>query len=251
MARIQMNYPGVGTASLDLCLPVEADGGTWKDAPPKRWPVIWLLHGEGESCGDWFRYTLAEEYANQAGVALVCPTIENSFGVNLKRGDPWENFLTGSLRQCLFSMFPLSEKREENWIAGYSMGGYAALRLAFRHPELYAGVAAFNPIVDLSGEKLSYWWNPQQLDYVFESEESRMGPEYSLLEQARQCQEKPQVFLSWEEHGKRSEENKQLIIGLNEIGFCVETSTMVENNLLSIDKDFQLREWMSKFHLAF
>ena len=172
MARIQMNYPGVGTASLDLCLPVEADGGTWKDAPsPKRWPVIWLLHGEGESCGDWFRYTLAEEYANQAGVALVCPTIENSFGVNLKRGDPWENFLTGSLRQCLFSMFPLSEKREENWIAGYSMGGYAALRLAFRHPELYAGVAAFNPIVDLSGEKLSYWWNPQQLDYVFESEE--------------------------------------------------------------------------------
>lgn len=246
MARIQMNYPGVGTASLDLCLPVEADGGTWKDAPsPKRWPVIWLLHGEGESCGDWFRYTLAEEYANQAGVALVCPTIENSFGVNLKRGDPWENFLTGSLRQCLFSMFPLSEKREENWIAGYSMGGYAALRLAFRHPELYAGVAAFNPIVDLSGEKLSYWWNPQQLDYVFESEESRMGPEYSLLEQARQCQEKPQVYLSCQEQGEREEENRKLVQKLSNLEFRVEFHTIPVIYSPAATRDQQLREWLN------
>ena len=249
MARIQMNYPGVGTASLDLCLPVEADGGSWENPVSwKRWPVIWLLHGEGESCGDWFRYTLLEEYAKQAGIAVVCPTIENSFGVNLKHGDPWENFLTGSLRQGLFSMFPLSEKREDNWIAGNSMGGYAALRLAFRHPELFAGAAAFDAIVDLSVDKLSYWWNAQQLDYVFQTEEDRMGTEYSLLDQGRQCRERPQVYLSWEELGKRENENRELAQQLCDLGFQVEIHTAPANKISTLTRDQQLREWLSKFH---
>ena len=74
MARIQMNYPGVGSASMDICIPQYSDaekqaGISEEEFYVRKFPVLWLLHGEGESCSDWFRFTPLEEYAQQTGIA--------------------------------------------------------------------------------------------------------------------------------------------------------------------------------------
>ena len=47
-------------------------------------------------------------------------------------------------------MFKLPARREQNFIAGLSMGGYGALFLGLSRPDLYAGCASFSGAVDLS-----------------------------------------------------------------------------------------------------
>ena len=224
MARIQMNYPGVGNASMDIFIPEysgaeERAGITEEDFYGGKFPVLWLLHGEGENCSDWFRFTLLEEYAAQAGIAVVCPTIENSFGVNVKRGDPWESFLTGNLRTAVYSMFPFSEKREDNFIAGISMGGYAALRLALRYPALYSIAGSIDGILSLEEDMLSYWWNRAQLDYIFGEQGGEKSANYQLLLLPKAEKEKPAIYLTCDKSNRQFEENRKMKKELDQNGY--------------------------------
>lgn len=250
MARIQMNYPGVGNASMDICIPeysaAEKQAGiTQEEFYSRKFPVLWLLHGEGENCSDWFRFTLLEEYAQQAGIAVVCPTIENSFGVNVKRGDPWENFLTGNLRTAVYSMFPFSDKRKDNFIAGISMGGYAALRLALYHPELYCAVGSMDGIVSLGEKLLSYWWNREQLAYIFGEPVDERMKEYQLLPLPELKGEKPEIYLVCSQNNRQFEQNKKLNEEFRKSGY---QSTLVEmsgNDMKSEMRNRQLKEIFS------
>lgn len=255
MARIQMNYPGVGNASMDIFIPeytrVEKEAGiTEEDFYGKKFPVLWLLHGEGENCSDWFRCTLLEEYAGQAGIAVVCPSIENSFGVNVKKGDPWENFITGNLRMAVYSMFPFSDKREDNFIAGISMGGYAAMRLSLRYPALYSIAGSIDGILSLKEELLSYWWNRQQLDYIFGEPRGESGSEYRLStflgqEKSFSGQEKPVIYLTCSKSNRQFEENKKWKEELDKNGYEAILTESDKGDEESERRNRQLKELFS------
>jgi len=64
---------------------------------------------------------------------------------------PWsesyrmETHVTNELRTWVEESFPIASDRRG--IFGHSMGGHGALTLALRHPDLYASVSAFAPIV--------------------------------------------------------------------------------------------------------
>ena len=49
-----------------------------------------------------------------------------------------------------------SSKREDNLIAGLSMGGYGALKAALTHPENYAFCAAFSGALDITRKNRAY-----------------------------------------------------------------------------------------------
>jgi S-formylglutathione hydrolase FrmB len=57
--------------------------------------------------------------------------------------------MTEELPQVIQSMFPVSRKREDTFIAGLSMGGYGAWYLALRRPDLYAAAASLSGAVDI------------------------------------------------------------------------------------------------------
>jgi len=48
------------------------------------------------------------------------------------------------------SLFPLSSDRKDNFVAGLSMGGYGAFKLAFTYPERFAAAASLSGGLDLS-----------------------------------------------------------------------------------------------------
>jgi S-formylglutathione hydrolase FrmB len=76
----------------------------------------------------------------------------DSFGVNMAQGGyRYADFLEKELVYLVRNMFPrFSEKREDNFVAGASMGGYAAVRLAYNCPELFCKVGSFAGALALS-----------------------------------------------------------------------------------------------------
>ena len=109
-------------------------------------PVFWLLHGMGDDCTGWERYTHVERYAISRGVAVVMPSVLNQcYYGNMVKGLRYFDFIADEVMEVFREMFPqFSARREDNFIAGISMGGYGALRVALTYPERYAAVGCFS-----------------------------------------------------------------------------------------------------------
>ena len=112
--------------------------------------TLWVLHGANCDCNEWFDDSNAVQVTRDHGFALVSVSIFNGFGVNMCYGLPYADFLENEWLPAVRSLFPcLSQRREDNLIAGASMGGFAAFRLAMNRPEWFCGAGAFAGAVAL------------------------------------------------------------------------------------------------------
>ncbi len=101
-------------------------------------PTLYLLHGLSDDDSIWLRRTSIERYVASLGIAVVMPQIHRSFYTNMEQGGAYGTFISEELPTLARSFFPLSAKREDNFVAGLSMGGYGAFKLALQHPERFA-----------------------------------------------------------------------------------------------------------------
>lgn len=125
---------------------------TLPDRAPRKdgYPVLWLLHGAHQDCSEWIRNSSIERYANERGLAVVMPTMLHSYGMDMKYGDAYFSMLTKELWHEFHWLLPcLSLKRDMNFVAGASMGGYIAYKWAFTCPENFACAGAFAGSVDI------------------------------------------------------------------------------------------------------
>lgn len=114
-----------------------------------QFPVLYLLHGAYGDYSDWVRFSNIERYADEHQLAVIMPSAENSYYQDMKYGQKYVTYLTEELPGIIETMFPISEKREDTFVAGLSMGGYGALHLAFRCPEKYSACASLSGAVDI------------------------------------------------------------------------------------------------------
>lgn len=118
--------------------------------PENGYPVLWLFHGANQDCTEWLRQTSIERYANKRGLAVVCPTLSNGHGMDMTHGMKYYTMLSQELPAVMHFLFPcFSERREDNFTAGASMGGYVAFKLALNHPESYCAAGAFAGALDI------------------------------------------------------------------------------------------------------
>ena len=111
-------------------------------------PVVYVLHGLGGNHECWTRYSNIERYARQYGAAIVMPDVWRSFCSNMQYGRPMFDYITQELPSVIGAMFRISQKREDTFIAGQSMGGYGCLKCAFTCPEQYAAAGAISGVAD-------------------------------------------------------------------------------------------------------
>lgn len=110
-----------------------------------RYPTLWLLCGGGFDHTDWLRYTALELYAAKHGIAVILPGISYCAYVNTAEGDyRWWDQIAYELPEYLRRALPLSRRREDNFVAGFSMGGYGAFKLAMQRPEMFAACGNFS-----------------------------------------------------------------------------------------------------------
>ncbi|MCY3035420.1 alpha/beta hydrolase [Aerococcus sp. Group 2] len=115
--------------------------------PPYR--VLYLLHGLSSNEDGWLRFTSLERYARDLDLVIVLPTTHRGWYINNAIGYPYSNFISVELPEIIQTMFPVSTKREDTYIAGASMGGFGALKAAFTYPEKYGYVASLSGVTDL------------------------------------------------------------------------------------------------------
>ncbi len=136
-------------ASMTLILPEATDeeGRVSRPADP---PVLYLLHGLTDDHTGWLRWTSAARYAEEAGLALVMPSVARSFYADEVHGHAYWEFVSEELPAVVGTFFGLSQDPARTYVAGLSMGGYGALKLALRHPERYAAGASMSGTLDLA-----------------------------------------------------------------------------------------------------
>lgn len=146
---VDVIIPGVTSAEA------EQPGVTHK--PRWKFPVLYLLHGYCNDYSTWERYTSIERYAEERRIAVVTFSAENNMYMKLedvkqKNPVPWlmepdyERLLMKEIPEFVTSMFPVSRRPADTYIAGLSMGGYGALCNGFRNPGRFRAVGAFSPL---------------------------------------------------------------------------------------------------------
>ena len=126
--------------SVQLILPMPRRA----DVPVKPLPTLYLFHGMGDDDTAWLYKTNIERYATEAGLAVVMPDGELSCYENMVHGCAYRDYILNELPRVVSNCFPLSDRREENFIAGCSMGGFGALKLGLAKPENYAAIGCFS-----------------------------------------------------------------------------------------------------------
>lgn len=112
-------------------------------------PVLYLLHGLCDDHTAWPLKSNVARYAEQAGIALVMPEVQRSFYTDMKYGPRYFTYVADELPRLLSQWFRFSDDPAKTFIAGLSMGGYGALKIALRHPGQYAAVGCFSGPVDM------------------------------------------------------------------------------------------------------
>jgi S-formylglutathione hydrolase FrmB len=112
--------------------------------------TLWLLHGLSDDHTIWQRRTSIERYAAPLNLAVVMPAVARSYYTDMARGLRYWTYLSEELPAAARAFFPLSDRRDDNFVAGLSMGGYGAFKLALRHPDRFAAAASLSGALDLA-----------------------------------------------------------------------------------------------------
>ena len=120
------------------------------DGKSEGYKTLYLLHGLSDDHSMWTRQTSIERYANARGIAVVMPAVARSWYSNTAYGARYFNFVALELPRVCRSFFKgMSDRREDNMVAGLSMGGYGALKIALTYPEAFGGCASLSGAVDI------------------------------------------------------------------------------------------------------
>lgn len=114
------------------------------EEPGKTFPVVTLLHNLMKSHSTWQRMTAIERYAISYGVAVVMPDAQVSSYADMLHGGKFFTYIADELPKIMRGFFPFSDKREDNFIAGCSMGGYGALKIGLNRPETFGVIGSLS-----------------------------------------------------------------------------------------------------------
>jgi len=140
------------SCSMNVILPQTTQrqiGMDGKSHTGGRHPTLYLLHGLSDDHTIWMRRTSIERYVADRGIAVVMPAVGRSFYANQVHGLRYFDFVADELPRIARSFFPLSDACADNYVAGLSMGGYGAFKIALTYPERFCAAASLSGALDL------------------------------------------------------------------------------------------------------
>jgi enterochelin esterase-like enzyme len=115
----------------------------------QKFPVLYFLHGLGENAqtllnaGGWNLIENLWEEKRIGDFLMVAPAAGRSFYINSRDGKiRYEDFFIREFLPFIETHYRIRAVRADRGITGISMGGYGALRLSFKYPQLFGSVSA-------------------------------------------------------------------------------------------------------------
>lgn len=119
------------------------------------YPVVYLLHGFGNDESLWMRRTSIERYASQYGFAVIIPTTQLGCYTDTTYGVKYWTFISEELpRFCKEHFANISDKKEDTFVVGASMGGHGALKMALSNPNRFKAAAALSAPLNIASESI-------------------------------------------------------------------------------------------------
>lgn len=119
----------------------------------RPYPLVIQLHGGGGTDETMLRMAPLLDLATATGriepVVSVMPSVGRSFYMDYKDGsENWETFIVEDLISYMRENYNVAPGREGTLITGVSMGGMGAIRIAFKHPDIFQAVAGMEPGIE-------------------------------------------------------------------------------------------------------
>jgi putative tributyrin esterase len=188
MALLSVNFFGnsIGFAtSMNVLVPDSGEG---------PFPVFYLLHGLSDDHSIWLRRTSIERYVAGLPMIVVMPTTHRGFYTNGQAPGTYryEDHLVKDVVGFVDRVFPTIKKREGRVIGGLSMGGYGAVKLALKYPEVFCAATAhsgamFGPMLSPIKKKGEVNYDPE-FAAMFGKE--YLGGDDDLIALAKKCAKK-------------------------------------------------------------
>jgi putative tributyrin esterase len=141
------------------------------DASTARYPVVYMLHGLGGDENNWVKYGHADAAADALGLEaiIVFPDGDSSFYANsvtsfdydtcvatgkgvygrvrdnatfCVRTPRYEDYIVKDLVKHVDATYRTIPERRARGLSGNSMGGFGALQLALRHPDVFGSAVS-------------------------------------------------------------------------------------------------------------
>ena len=149
MAFVQVNYMSKAlnrTVPLRVATPGDKIvGDSYSNKAGTKYKLLILLQGFYGSSVDWMNATRVQKWAETNNFMVAMPSGDNSFYVDWPLPDEAYGQMIGEeLPQVMRAMFPVSERWEDMWIAGLSMGGFGAMRNGLKYADTFSRVICFS-----------------------------------------------------------------------------------------------------------
>lgn len=191
------------------------------DPPEHGFPVLYLLHGKGGDHTDWTRLAPIEHYVRERyPLCVVMPAGQHSFYRNMAYGLAYYDYFSKELPQKLGRMLPISSRREDNFIAGGSMGGYGAMLLALNQPERFSYAASISGALDVYDMIKDHEW--PEWEWIYGKDEDYINSTGDLVHMLGKVEgEKPHLFVCVGLEDGLTKQNHTFVKRAKELGYDI------------------------------
>lgn len=136
---------------MDVILPQQTRGQIGMEGKAgDRFPTLFLLHGMSDDHTIWQRRTSIERYVADLNLAVVMPTTHLAWYSDTQYGYRYWEYISHELPEICRSFFRgMSDRREDTFAAGLSMGGYGAFKLGLRASDTFSAAASLSGGLDI------------------------------------------------------------------------------------------------------
>ena len=142
-ATLHFHSPALAKACSMTVLVPEGSVGT----PP--FPVCYLFHGLSDDHTSWARHTSLERYVAGLPLIVVMPDGGRGFYCDAVGGLAYERYLLDDVIGFVDRTFHTMPEQQGRVIGGLSMGGYSAVKLALKYPQLFCSAVAHSAALDV------------------------------------------------------------------------------------------------------
>jgi putative tributyrin esterase len=197
------------------------------DRSAKRFPVLYLLHGLDGHYDDWSTRTQLAERAHALPLIVVMPEGEDSWYTNAADGSGrFEDYVANDLIRDVESKYFVIRARYGRAIAGLSMGGYGAIKIALKHPGLFVAAGSLSGAFDAADPEFAKSFPPhtEEMGRIFgpPDGETRRANDVFVLAAAANSNGGPALYMDCGESDSFLAANRTFVDIVQKRGFTYE-----------------------------